>query len=149
MARWAGFKPHFAALQQFIMTAIADCDRAPHLAAMPASLASSAPKKDLGFPEFVCLIALMMALNALAIDSMLPALPHIGADLGVANENSRQWVVTAYLLGFGGAQLIYGPLADRFGLPLDPYPRLNAIRAACEALPAFAEAHPARQPDAV
>ena len=39
--------------------------------------------------------------------------------------------------------------ADRFGLPLDPYPRLNAIRAACEALPAFAEAHPARQPDAV
>jgi DHA1 family bicyclomycin/chloramphenicol resistance-like MFS transporter len=115
MARWAGFKPHFAALQQFIMAAIADCDRAPHLAAMPASLASSAPKKDLGFPEFVCLIALMMALNALAIDSMLPALPHIGDDLGVVNENSRQWVVTAYLLGFGGAQLIYGPLADRFG----------------------------------
>ena len=82
---------------------------------MPASLASAPAKKDLGFVEFVCLIALMMALNALAIDSMLPALPHIGADLGVANENSRQWVVTAYLLGFGGAQLIYGPLADRFG----------------------------------
>ncbi len=57
----------------------------------------------------------MMALNALAIDSMLPALPAIGADLGVTNENSRQWVVTAYLLGFGGAQLIYGPVADRFG----------------------------------
>lgn len=57
----------------------------------------------------------MMALNALAIDSMLPALPAIGADLGVANENSRQWVVTAYLLGFGGAQLVYGPMADRFG----------------------------------
>lgn len=57
----------------------------------------------------------MMALNALAIDSMLPALPAIGADLGVTNENSRQWVVTAYLLGFGAAQLIYGPVADRFG----------------------------------
>jgi len=82
---------------------------------MLASPASSAPKTELGFVEFVCLIALMMALNALAIDSMLPALPHIGADLDVANENSRQWVVTAYLLGFGGAQLIYGPLADRFG----------------------------------
>ncbi|RZJ96940.1 MAG: Bcr/CflA family efflux MFS transporter [Brevundimonas sp.] len=68
-----------------------------------------------GFVEFVCLVALMMALNALAIDSMLPALPHIGADLGVANENSRQWVVTAYLLGFGAAQLAYGPLADRYG----------------------------------
>ncbi|WP_313013113.1 multidrug effflux MFS transporter [Brevundimonas sp.] len=82
---------------------------------MSSSLASAPAKKDLGFVEFVCLIALMMALNALAIDSMLPALPHIGDDLGVANANSRQWVVTAYLLGFGGAQLIYGPLADRFG----------------------------------
>lgn len=71
--------------------------------------------KGPGFPEFVCMIALMMALNALAIDSMLPALPDIGNALGVVNENSRQWVVTAYLLGFGGAQIIYGPLADRFG----------------------------------
>ena len=73
---------------------------------MSSSVASAPVKKDLGFVEFVCLIALMMALNALAIDSMLPALPHIGDELGVANANSRQWVVTAYLLGFGGAQLI-------------------------------------------
>lgn len=71
--------------------------------------------KGPGFPEFVALIAMMMALNALAIDSMLPALPAIGADLGVLRENSRQWVVTAYLLGFGAAQIVYGPLADRYG----------------------------------
>lgn len=81
---------------------------------MTASAALPA-RREPGFVEFVCLIALMMALNALAIDAMLPALPHIGEDLGVANDNTRQWVVTAYLLGFGGAQLIYGPLADRFG----------------------------------
>jgi len=71
--------------------------------------------KGPGFPEFVCMIALMMALNALAIDSMLPALPDIGDALGVASDNSRQWVITAYLLGFGGMQIVYGPLADRFG----------------------------------
>ena len=71
--------------------------------------------KGPGFAEFVCLIALLMALNALAIDAMLPALPAIGDDLGVASQNSRQWIITAYLLGFGGAQIIYGPLADRFG----------------------------------
>lgn len=82
---------------------------------MSVSPASSAPKKELGFVEFVCIVALMMALNALAIDAMLPALPHIAEDLGLVNDNDRQWVVTAYLLGFGGAQLIYGPLADRFG----------------------------------
>lgn len=68
-----------------------------------------------GFPEFVCLIACLMALNALAIDSMLPALPMIGEALGVARENDRQWIITAYLLGFGVAQVIYGPLADRYG----------------------------------
>jgi DHA1 family bicyclomycin/chloramphenicol resistance-like MFS transporter len=71
--------------------------------------------KGPGFPEFVALIAMMMALNALAIDIMLPALPAIGNALGVVTENSRQWVITAYLLGFGVAQLIYGPLADRYG----------------------------------
>lgn len=38
--------------------------------------------------------------------------------------------------------------ADRFGLDLAPYPRLNRIRAACENLAAFADAAPARQPDA-
>jgi DHA1 family bicyclomycin/chloramphenicol resistance-like MFS transporter len=71
--------------------------------------------KGPGFPEFVALIAMMMALNALAIDSMLPALPAIGDALGVASENSRQWVITAYLLGFGVTQIVYGPLADRHG----------------------------------
>lgn len=39
--------------------------------------------------------------------------------------------------------------ADRFRLATDAYPRLQAVRAACEAWPAFADAHPARQPDAV
>ena len=76
---------------------------------------TAAASKGPGFAEFVCLIAVMMAMNALAIDAMLPALPHIGEDLGVANENTRQWVITAYLLGFGGAQLFYGPLSDRYG----------------------------------
>lgn len=80
-----------------------------------APTTTTAAPKGPGFAEFVCLIAVMMAMNALAIDAMLPALPHIGEDLGVVNENTRQWVITAYLLGFGGAQLFYGPLADRFG----------------------------------
>ncbi|MEQ7156637.1 multidrug effflux MFS transporter [Brevundimonas aurifodinae] len=77
--------------------------------------ASSPAVRGPGFPEFVCLIASMMAINALSIDIMLPALPQIGEALGVANENSRQWVITAYLLGFGALQIVYGPLADRYG----------------------------------
>ena len=68
-----------------------------------------------GMREFVLLMAALMASNALAIDSMLPALPAIGDSLSVVEDNRRQLVITVYLLGFGLAQLIYGPLADRFG----------------------------------
>ncbi len=68
-----------------------------------------------GMREFVALMAALMASSALAIDSMLPALPAIGDALGVSEENRRQLVITAYLLGFGVAQLIYGPLSDRYG----------------------------------
>jgi DHA1 family bicyclomycin/chloramphenicol resistance-like MFS transporter len=69
----------------------------------------------MGFKQFVAIIAAMMATNALAIDSMLPALPAIGHALGIASDNDRQWIITAYLLGFGSAQIVFGPLADRFG----------------------------------
>lgn len=37
--------------------------------------------------------------------------------------------------------------ADRFGVDLSSMPRLKKIRQNCEALPAFMEAHPNRQPD--
>jgi MFS transporter, DHA1 family, multidrug resistance protein len=65
--------------------------------------------------EFITLTAALMALNSLAIDIMLPGLQQIGASLGVDNDNHRQYVITAYILGFGLAQLFFGPLSDRFG----------------------------------
>ena len=73
--------------------------------------------RSLGIPrwEFIALVAALMALNALAIDIMLPGLQQIGASLGVENENHRQYVITAYILGFGAPQLLYGPISDRFG----------------------------------
>lgn len=37
--------------------------------------------------------------------------------------------------------------ASRFGMDLTPFPTLRAIDAACQELPAFQLAHPARQPD--
>ena len=67
------------------------------------------------YPEFVAMIALVMALNAAAIDVYIPALRDIGSALGVAAENSQQFVITAYVIGFGAAQIVYGPLSDRFG----------------------------------
>lgn len=73
------------------------------------------PAHRLGFAEFVALMAALMAIAALSIDSMLPALPAIGRSLSVADANDRQWIISSFMLGFGGAQLIYGPLSDRFG----------------------------------
>lgn len=66
-------------------------------------------------PEFIALIAALMALNALAIDVMLPALPYMGEALGVESENERQYVIASYMLGMGIAVLGFGPLTDRFG----------------------------------
>ena len=65
--------------------------------------------------EFVAFIAAVMAVNALGVDLMLPALADIGRDLMVNEANHRQWVVTVYMVGFGAGQLVYGPLADRLG----------------------------------
>ncbi|PKP90917.1 MAG: MFS transporter [Alphaproteobacteria bacterium HGW-Alphaproteobacteria-16] len=72
-------------------------------------------RSPIPMPEFVAMIASIMALTALGIDSMLPALPAIGAELGILEDNHRQYVITAFMLGFAVAQLIHGPLADRFG----------------------------------
>lgn len=76
---------------------------------------AAAQTRALSRPEFIALVAALMALNALAIDVMLPALPYMGEALGVSHENERQYVLTAYMLGFGFAQLIFGPVSDRFG----------------------------------
>ncbi len=65
--------------------------------------------------EFVALMAGLMAVDTLAIDIMLPAFPAIGAALGIGNPNDRSLILTAFLMGFGPPQLIFGPLTDRFG----------------------------------
>ncbi|MCB2064802.1 MAG: MFS transporter, partial [Novosphingobium sp.] len=65
--------------------------------------------------EFVFLMASLMALQALAIDVMLPALAVMADELGVANANDRQLVIGVFLVSSGVFALFSGPLADRFG----------------------------------
>src|SRR5258706_2245478 len=76
---------------------------------------SATPQLPMSFTEFVALMALLMALTALSIDIMLPALPRIGEAFSLQFANDRQLVVTGYLAGFAGGQLIAGFLSDRFG----------------------------------
>ena len=73
------------------------------------------PAAHLSRTEFIALVAALMALNALAIDILLPALPLLGVAHDVADPNHRQLVIGAYMLGFGLAQIAFGPISDRFG----------------------------------
>jgi MFS transporter, DHA1 family, multidrug resistance protein len=72
-------------------------------------------KKTLGDKELTVMMASLMALNALAIDSMLPAFPAIVGNLSLANPNSIQYIISVFLAGTGIGALIHGPLSDRFG----------------------------------
>jgi DHA1 family bicyclomycin/chloramphenicol resistance-like MFS transporter len=60
------------------------------------------------------LLAAAVALGPMAIDMYLPALPQIGADFN-AGTDQVQFTLSIYLIGFALAQLVCGPLADRFG----------------------------------
>lgn len=69
----------------------------------------------IGDKEFVALMAMLQALQALAIDAMLPALGIMSQELGVSDANQRQLVVGLFLVGAGLTSLFPGALADRFG----------------------------------
>ncbi|HEY8194014.1 MAG TPA: multidrug effflux MFS transporter [Hyphomicrobium sp.] len=82
---------------------------------LPSRPGSSPESHGLSFVEFVGLTAALMALTAVSIDIMLPALPQIGAALGVTSENDRQLIVILYMAGFAAGQIVFGPLSDHFG----------------------------------
>lgn len=71
--------------------------------------------RRLGPREFVALMAMLQALQALAVDSMLPALGTLSAELGVHDANRRQLVVGLFLIFAGLGALVPGTLADRYG----------------------------------
>jgi len=73
------------------------------------------PSQQLRFPEFITLMAMMSSLMALSIDAMLPALPMIGAELGVVEANDNQMIISSLFVGMAIGLMIYGPLSDYFG----------------------------------
>lgn len=81
----------------------------------------AAAQPDMHFSEFVALMAMMMAMVALSLDIMLPALGVMGQDLGLAANNDRQLIITFYLMGFAVGQIFWGPLSDRFGRKMPLY----------------------------
>ncbi|MEP2178405.1 MAG: MFS transporter, partial [Marinomonas sp.] len=71
-------------------------------------------KRPFGERELIILMASLMSLQAFGIDSMLPALDDMAAELG-AGGNDQQYIIGAYFLGSGFGAFLPGAFADRFG----------------------------------
>jgi DHA1 family bicyclomycin/chloramphenicol resistance-like MFS transporter len=71
--------------------------------------------KQPNFFEFVVLMALIISMVALSIDTMLPALPEIASDLGVTQINDSQYVISILFAGMAVGQMIFGPMSDSVG----------------------------------
>ncbi len=65
--------------------------------------------------EFVAMMSLLMGLIAIGIDLMLPALSDVAADVGQQTSADVASIVTTYFVGLALGQMVWGPLADRFG----------------------------------
>ena len=75
----------------------------------------SATAKKTGL-TFVLILSALMAVTSLSTDIYLPAMPMMAKDL----HGDAELTITGFLMGFCIAQLIWGPISDRYGrrLPL-------------------------------
>jgi len=76
---------------------------------------AAAARPQLPFGEFIALMAMMFATIAFSIDSMLPALPQIAAELTPGDVNRAQLILTSFVLGMGIGSFFTGPLSDAWG----------------------------------
>ena len=65
--------------------------------------------------EFIVLVALLTAMVAMSIDSMLPALEAMASGFGVNQPNLRQFIITVFFAGLTIGTLFYGPISDSTG----------------------------------
>ncbi|HQS70488.1 MAG: MFS transporter [Novosphingobium sp. 17-62-8] len=71
-------------------------------------------KSPKGHRTTILTLAAIAAMGSMAIHMLVPALPLIAADFAIGEARAQQ-VVSAYLAGLAGGQLVAGPLVDRLG----------------------------------
>jgi MFS transporter, DHA1 family, multidrug resistance protein len=65
--------------------------------------------------EFIALIALLTAMVAMSIDTMLPAMGAMARELGAADPNYEQFIIFGFFGGMLFGNLVFGPLSDSTG----------------------------------
>jgi len=83
----------------------------PRLTQQPAMGDSFVGRRYL---KLVLVLGALSAIGPLTIDTYLPALPTLTAQLG-ATDAQAQTTITGLLIGLGLGQLVIGPLSDSFG----------------------------------
>lgn len=65
--------------------------------------------------EFIALIALLTAMVAMSIDTMLPAMGVMARELGATNPNHEQFIIFGFFGGMLFGNLVFGPVSDSVG----------------------------------
>jgi len=65
--------------------------------------------------EFILLVALLTALVAMSIDTMLPAIGTMASEFGVSDPNKRQYIIGSFFAGMTIGTLLSGPISDSTG----------------------------------
>ncbi|MEE9326983.1 MAG: multidrug effflux MFS transporter [Cocleimonas sp.] len=65
--------------------------------------------------EFIIMMSFLVAVDALSIDSILPALSNMSQEFGVSEGNDRQFIVTSLFVGYALGVIIFGVASDSFG----------------------------------
>jgi DHA1 family bicyclomycin/chloramphenicol resistance-like MFS transporter len=85
-----------------------------NLVAVTSTATAIAPRPALSLARAATTLALLMGLQPVTTDMYLPAFPLLTRELG-AGMAAAQLTMSALILAFGAAQLVWGPLADRHG----------------------------------
>ena len=62
----------------------------------------------------IFLVSSLMAMGALSIDTILPALSMIKSHYNVDSHHGH-WTITTVFLGISAGQLVFGPISDSIG----------------------------------
>src|SRR3954470_6595608 len=86
----------------------------PRLMSSPSTPSTAVPKWDARLWGALAVLCGVLFLDGLDVSMVGMALPSIEADLGLP-PSQLQWVVSGYVLGYGGFLLLGGRAADLLG----------------------------------